>query len=629
MATITPRDDDKGFAKFLQQIQAINVNLKESINKDESKLDQLNNIKKSATGISKDTDFKPVVKSLDKIDSVLEKSLKEQVSLRKIILKNNTIGFAAQEAIVPAAIRDRKVSPAPIVTSKQFKKTVEKVVPKRLGQDYLKPGKEDKEEEPLRFGRPSDFLEGAKERIGSIKSFFSGPVNKKEEARKENKNTFAEAYASSAKGTQVQKGNQRPSKESSIKAGEDLFDKIIKKEDEIKTLEEKIAKQTTAGFQPLKKDLKDIEKLQKDLTGIHTEAGMIPDESKTDTKPKVETRKKVVKEAAITGIEPSKDKIKTETEDIAKESKTDVELSKQQLQITKDSLTQLKAIRAALSPKKEKKDKASPGSKEVSIGKAASKGSITTTAASPAIDGASISPANTKSTLSTNPLAAAAPAVAAAEAPEAPEAGKGILDVASQALDLIPEGGKNPPGKPAGKAAKGIGGRILGGLGKAARFLGPVGAIAGAAYSGFEGYKNTGENFDLKEGQEATVGQKASSTLGGIASGATFGLLDEKTASQGIHKAGTAIGNFFGMGDKSAAVTPAGAAPSTGQAMAKASTENADMTRDVANQAPSSTSVVSTNVSNNNTTSYVPMKSVPRGEQGSNLDRYLSRTAVY
>ena len=628
MATISPRDDDKGFAKFLQQIQAINVNLKESINKDESKLDQLNNIKKSATGISKDTDFKPVVKSLDKLDSVLEKSLKEQVSLRKIILKNSTIGFAAQEAIVPAAIKERKVSPAP--TIQQSKKTVEKVVPKRLGQDYLKTGKEDKEEkEPLRFGRPSDFLEGAKERIGSIKSFFSGPVakvDKKEEDRKENKNTFAEAYASSAKGTQVQKGNQRPSKESSVKAGENLFEKIVKKEDEIKTLEEKIAKQTTAGFQPLKKDLKDIEKLQKDLTGIHTEAGMIPEESKTDTKPKVETRKKVVKEAAITGIEPSKDKIKTETEGIAKESKTDVELSKQQLQITKDSLTQLKAIRVALSPKKEKKDKVSPGSKEASIGKATSKGSITTTAASPAAEGASVTPAAAKSALSTNPLAAADPAVAAAEAPEA---GKGILDVASQALDLIPEGGKNPPGKPAGKAAKGIGGRILGGLGKAARFLGPVGAIAGAAYSGFEGYKNTGENFDLKEGQEATAGQKASSTLGGIASGATFGLLDEKTASQGIHKAGTAIGNFFGMGDKSAAVTPAGAAPSTGQAMAKASTENADMTRDVTNQTPSSTSVVSTNVSNNNTTSYVPMKSVPRGEQGSNLDRYLSRTAVY
>ena len=92
--------------------------------------------------------------------------------------------------------------------------------------------------------------------------------------------------------------------------------------------------------------------------------------------------------------------------------------------------------------------------------------------------------------------------------------------------------------------------------GKAAKVLGPAAALAGAAYSGFEGFQNTEQNFDLKEGEKATVGQKISSTLGGIASGATFGLLSEKTAVQGIQKAGSAIGSFFGIGKKDEATTP-------------------------------------------------------------------------
>jgi hypothetical protein len=80
---------------------------------------------------------------------------------------------------------------------------------------------------------------------------------------------------------------------------------------------------------------------------------------------------------------------------------------------------------------------------------------------------------------------------------------------------------------------------------KGLRFAGPAGAIANAAYGGFQGYQNAGANFDLKEGEKATAGQKASSTLGGILSQSTFGLLDEKKASQGIHSVGSSIGNFY------------------------------------------------------------------------------------
>jgi hypothetical protein len=184
-------------------------------------------------------------------------------------------------------------------------------------------------------------------------------------------------------------------------------------------------------------------------------------------------------------------------------------------------------------------------------------------------------------------------------------------------------------GKGLGKAA-GMGGKILGGLGKAAKFLGPAAAVAGAAYSGFEGYQNTNANFDLKEGQDATIGQKTASTLGGVASGLTFGLLDEKTAAQGIHKAGSAIGSFFGMGDKPAPVSPTTAA-TPGNTVAQTSTENADMTREASSKpAGSGGTIVSNNVSSNSTTKIVPMKANPRPEYtGSSLDRYNNRIAVY
>jgi hypothetical protein len=283
--------------------------------------------------------------------------------------------------------------------------------------------------------------------------------------------------------------------------------------------------------------------------------------------------------------------------------------------------------------------------------------------------------------------------------------------------------------------------------------------VAGAAYSGFQGYQNTNENFDLKQGEEATTGQKVSSTLGGVASGLTFGLLDEKSASQGIHKAGSAVKDFFGFGDKekpseskviegggsdlealqakrdklakqgpatdspqsilahknllgtldkaiedkknskptesmsleAKSITPEGelkgkvnsleaeatklgidpnnakgtyeggaltkitdkvsgkehqiAVPEESKArveaarnlksmlgsdVAKTSTENNDMEREAGKGTGSNNTVVSNNVSSNNTTKYVPMKASPRPEsQGSALDRYQNRITTF
>jgi archaellum component FlaC len=67
----------------------------------------------------------------------------------------------------------------------------------------------------------------------------------------------------------------------------------------------------------------------------------------------------------------------------------------------------------------------------------------------------------------------------------------------------------------------------------------------------------------------------------------------------------------------------------TGKDVAKTSTENADMERD-ASKGGANNTVVSNNVSSNNTTKFMPSKPTPRPEYtGSALDRYSNKIAVY
>jgi hypothetical protein len=69
---------------------------------------------------------------------------------------------------------------------------------------------------------------------------------------------------------------------------------------------------------------------------------------------------------------------------------------------------------------------------------------------------------------------------------------------------------------------------------------------------------------------------------------------------------------------------------SAGSEVAKTSTENADMERDAKGKGGANNTVVSNNVSSNNTTKIVPMKANPRPEYtGSSLDRYTNRITVY
>lgn len=327
---------------------------------------------------------------------------------------------------------------------------------------------------------------------------------------------------------------------------------------------------------------------------------------------------------------PESDNIVSSQEVIADTTKTDLELSKELLNTTKAQLIELKLIREALAPTTPKdliEQKSAPS------------------------------------------------------ATEREDTGGGSLlgSLADAAGGLL--GGSKGRKAPTGK--KGIGGKIVGGLGKAARVLGPVAAIAGAAYSGFEGYQNTGSNFDLEEGQEATVGQKTASALGGVASGLTFGLINEKAAAQNIHKAGevisetagkagtvisetagkvggyigdkassvgSSIGSFFGIGKDTSKQIPvqgtstgeAAAARSnyatidprrtdvSGRTVANTSTENVDMNREAIKGSSGGNTIVSNNVNSTSTTKYVPMKASPRPEfSGSALDRYQNRISVY
>lgn len=127
--------------------------------------------------------------------------------------------------------------------------------------------------------------------------------------------------------------------------------------------------------------------------------------------------------------------------------------------------------------------------------------------------------------------------------------GSGLFD---NLLDVMTGGRRRSPGrrtprkspnkKPNGKI-KGIGqGLKTAGktVGKFAKFIPGVGAVVAggmAAYDGVTGFQNAGEILDLKEGEEATTGQKLSAAAGSVVSGLTFGLVDEKTVAKGIASA--------------------------------------------------------------------------------------------
>jgi len=494
------------------------------------------------------------------------------------------------------------------------------------------------------YGSSKGVIKGA---LGTAKDILSTKADYSVEQER-----FATAFSNTGRGGLMQ------GKKTGKEVGAEAFNKLKAKQEEIEKQKAVLKPFEEQGFAPVG-EKKKLVKLQKELADmdprVQKEKAEVKSKKVVEKKQEAENRidkveekedvaevkaeKTTRKKAAVEGKvsskaekDPSKVSAPSGSEDLLKEIQANNVTLGSLLSVTQTQLISINAIKEALAP-------TTP--KEIVEQKSA-------------------------------PSAEAA----------APVEGKSLGDAASEALSMIPGGGgKGTPGK------KGIGGKILGGLGKAARFLGPAAAIAGAAYSGFEGYQNTNENFDVEEGKEATTGQKVASTLGGVASGLTFGLLDEKSAAQGIHKVGSAIGDFFGgkkkpettvptttttsesktriagedvgekLSDKQMAVIgmskasgnsyspeveamyskqkEATVSPSTtptpGATVAQTSTENADMTREAGSKpAGSGSTIVSNNVSSNNTTKFVPMKASPRPEYtGSSLDRYTNRITAY
>jgi hypothetical protein len=390
---------------------------------------------------------------------------------------------------------------------------------------------------------------------------------------------FATAFSKTSRGGLMQ------GKKTGKEVGAEAFNKLKAKQEEVEKQKAVLKPFEEQGFAPVG-EKKKLAKLQKELADMDPRVQkeeknqkakqVVEKKQEAEVKSEKSTQKKANVEGKVSSKaekDPSKVPAFSASEDLLKEIQANNVTLGSLLSVTQTQLVSINAIKEALAP-------------------------------------------TTPKEIAEQKSAPSAEAVA-------PTEGKTLGDAASEALSIIPGGGKGAPGK------KGIGGKILGGLGKAAKFLGPAAAIAGAAYSGFEGYQNTEQNFDIEEGKQATTGQKVASTLGGVASGLTFGLLDEKSAAQGIHKAGSAIGDFFN-GKKNAPVSPATAA-APGATVAQTSTENVDMAREAsAKGGGGNNTVVSNNVTNEGTTKFVPMKATPRPEYtGSSLDRYTSRITVY
>ena len=89
---------------------------------------------------------------------------------------------------------------------------------------------------------------------------------------------------------------------------------------------------------------------------------------------------------------------------------------------------------------------------------------------------------------------------------------------------------------------KGIGGLLA----KGAKFLGPIGILGAAGYSAYSGMGDANDHFGLEGELDATIGQKLSSALGGIAESFTFGLMDSGKVARAIHGFGEDVKDKIG-----------------------------------------------------------------------------------
>jgi hypothetical protein len=131
---------------------------------------------------------------------------------------------------------------------------------------------------------------------------------------------FAEAYSKTEAGTKFQKGGK-----GSLDVGLEKFNELKAKEEKIKEVQTKIDDQKAYGFEPGKGDVKELKKLKADYSKADIRQKQ-PAEAKTDS-PNV---------------------INEPSEIIAEETKKHTQTFDQLLDVTKESLTELKSIRASL-----------------------------------------------------------------------------------------------------------------------------------------------------------------------------------------------------------------------------------------------------------------------------------------
>ena len=366
---------------------------------------------------------------------------------------------------------------------------------------------------------------------------------------------------------------------------------------------------------------------------------------------------------------PEADNITTTGEIQADAAKSDIELSKQMLDTTKEQLTVLKEIRDALAPKTpaelteqksapssttEKEDSTGPSVPNIpdidlpdrrrNVPRRVPPGSRTR------VPPSSTKPSSIGRLMKGGGAALAVGAGAytaytgVTEAEESKQEKLEGVQALVEAGELTPEAaatqrkeiGNTATVEKSGAVGEGTGlagGAIAGGIAGAkigatvGTFFGPgvgtaigagVGGLAGGALGAFAG-----------SGAGKYVGEAVG---GGINTAKSFfGVGDDKqsvnitpSAVQGVstEEAAAARSNY-------AAVDPR-RVDSTGKNVAQTSTENADMFREASGKGGANNTVVSNNVSSNNTTKIVPMKANPRPEYtGSSLDRYTNRITVY
>ena len=148
--------------------------------------------------------------------------------------------------------------------------------------------------------------------------------------------------------------------------------------------------------------------------------------------------------------------------------------------------------------------------------------------------------------------------------------GSKILGLAPAAQEAASVASAAAPVASTAAASTGVLGKTLGIAAKGLKFLGPLGTVAAMGTDAVKGYQNAGANFDLKPGKEATTGQKLSSAAGSVLSGLSFGMLDEKSMSQGVHGVGSSVGNFFSKGASAVGNMFSGPSGAPGAAAGKA-----------------------------------------------------------